>query len=83
MQPCIVIMCGILLVNVDKKTCRVLPVILGVLLWNNGKKEGVDYYLTMSKIEFKMRQRIIRKFEEVGAISKKIAVTFVAANLDL
>jgi len=37
----------------------------------------------MSKIEFKMRQRIIRKFEEVGAISKKTAVTFVTANLDL
>ena len=43
----------------------------------------MDYYLTMSKIEFKMRQRIIRKFEEVGAISKKTAVTFVTANLDL
>ena len=37
----------------------------------------------MSKIEFKMRQRIIRKFEEAGAISKKTAVTFVTAKLDL
>ena len=37
----------------------------------------------MSGIEFKMRQRIIRKFEEVGAISKKSAVQFNAANLDL
>ena len=34
-------------------------------------------------IEFKMRQRIIRKFEEVGAISKKTAVQFVTANLDV
>jgi len=30
-----------------------------------------------------MRQRIIQKFENVGAISKKTAVTFIAANLDL
>jgi len=37
----------------------------------------------MFGIEFKMRQRIIRKFEEVGAISKKTAVQFTAANLDL
>jgi len=39
--------------------------------------------LSMSGIEFKMRQRIIRKFEEVGAISKKTAVQFTAANLNL
>ena len=37
----------------------------------------------MSGIEFKMRQRIIRKFEEVGAISKKTAVQFKVANLDV
>jgi len=37
----------------------------------------------MSGVEFKMRQRIIKKFEEVGAISKKTAVTFMDANLDL
>jgi len=30
-----------------------------------------------------MRQRIIQKFEKVGAISKKNAVTFLEANLDL
>lgn len=30
-----------------------------------------------------MRQRIIRKFEKVGAISKKTAVKFNATNLDL
>ena len=30
-----------------------------------------------------MCQRIIRKFEDVGAISKKTAVQFTAANLDL
>jgi len=39
--------------------------------------------LSMSRIEFKMRQRINRKFEEVGANSKKTAVTFMEANLDL
>ena len=37
----------------------------------------------MPGIQFKMRQRIIRRFEKVGAISKKTAVTFLAANLDL
>ena len=30
-----------------------------------------------------MRQRLIRRFEKVGAISKKTAVTFIEANLDL
>ena len=30
-----------------------------------------------------MSQRIIRKFEKVGAISKKTAVTVMDANLDL
>ena len=39
--------------------------------------------MTMSGIEFKMRQRIIRKFEEVGAILKKTAVTLIDAKLDL
>ena len=37
----------------------------------------------MSRIEVKMRQRINRKFEEVGAISKKNAVPLMKANLDL
>ena len=37
----------------------------------------------MFGIEFKMRRRIIGKFEDVGAISKKTAVQFTAANLDL
>ena len=37
----------------------------------------------MSRIEFKMCQRINRKFEKVGANSKKTAVTFMEANLDL
>ena len=37
----------------------------------------------MSGIELKMRQRIIRKFEKVGAISRKTAVPFNKANLDL
>jgi len=39
--------------------------------------------LTMSRIQFKMQNRLIRRFEEVGAISKKTAVTFIEANLDL
>lgn len=37
----------------------------------------------MSRIEVKMRQRINNKFEKVGAISKKTAVTVMDANLDL
>ena len=37
----------------------------------------------MSGIQLKMSQRIVRKFEKVGAISKKTAVTFIDANLDL
>ncbi|MCJ7614102.1 hypothetical protein MUO71_05000 [Candidatus Bathyarchaeota archaeon] len=37
----------------------------------------------MSGIEVKMRQRINGKFEKVGAISKKTAVTIMDANLDL
>ena len=36
-----------------------------------------------SGIQYKMRQRLIRKFEEVGAISKKTAVSFIDAKLDL
>ena len=57
--------------------------ILSILLRNNRKKVGVVKYLSMSRIEFKMRQRIIQKFENVGANSKKTAVTIVDANLDL
>jgi len=37
----------------------------------------------MSGIEVKMRQRINGKFEKVGAISRKTAVTIMEANLDL
>ncbi len=37
----------------------------------------------MSGIQFKMRQRLIRKFEKVGAISEETAVTFIEAKLDL
>ena len=39
--------------------------------------------MTMSMIEVKMRQRINLKFEKVGATTKKTAVTFMEANLDL
>ena len=39
--------------------------------------------MSMSGIQFKMLQRIIQRFEKVGAISKKTAVPFIAANLDL
>jgi len=39
--------------------------------------------LSMSRIEVKMRQRINLKFEKVGANTKKTAVTFMEANLDL
>jgi len=37
----------------------------------------------MSKIEIKMRDRIIRKIENVGATSVKTAVSVTGANLDL
>ena len=37
----------------------------------------------MSGIQFKMRQRIVRKFEKVGAISEETAKTFKEAKLDL
>ena len=37
----------------------------------------------MSGIQFKMHQRIIHKFEKVGATSLEKAVTFVEADLDL
>ena len=37
----------------------------------------------MSRIEVKMRQRINLKFEKVGANTKKTAVTFMEANLEL
>ena len=37
----------------------------------------------MSRIEIKMRQLINLKFEKVGANTKKTAVTFMEANLDL
>ena len=36
----------------------------------------------MSGIQFKMRQRIIRKFEKAGAISEETAVTLAEAKLD-
>jgi len=39
--------------------------------------------LPISGIQVKMSQRIIRKFEKAGAVSKKTAVTFIEANLDL
>jgi len=39
--------------------------------------------LSMSGIQFKMQNRLVRKFEKVGAISEETAVTFIEANLDL
>jgi hypothetical protein len=37
----------------------------------------------MSGIQFKMQNRLVRRFEKVGAISEETAVTFIEANLDL
>jgi hypothetical protein len=37
----------------------------------------------MSGIQFKMQNRLVRKFEQAGAVSKEKAVTFEEANLDL
>ena len=39
--------------------------------------------MSMSGIQFKMHQRLIRKFEKAGAISEETAKTFVEADLDL
>ena len=37
----------------------------------------------MSGIQFKMQNRLVRKFEKVGALSEETAVTFTEAKLDL
>ena len=37
----------------------------------------------MSGIQFKMRNRLVRKFEQAGATSMETAVTFEEANLDV
>ena len=39
--------------------------------------------MSMSGIQFKMQNRLVRKFEKAGALSKEKAVTFEEANLDL
>ena len=39
--------------------------------------------MSMSGIQFKMRQRLIHKFKKAGAISEENAVTFYEADLDL
>jgi len=38
--------------------------------------------LSLSGIQFKMRQRLIRKFKQAGASSEEKAVTFMEADLD-
>ena len=38
--------------------------------------------MSMSGIQFKMQNRIVRKFERVGAVSEEKAVTFEEAKLD-
>jgi len=38
--------------------------------------------LSLSGIQFKMRQRLIHKFEKAGATSEEKAVTFIEADLD-
>jgi hypothetical protein len=38
--------------------------------------------LSLSGIQFKMRQRLIRKFKQAGASSEEKAVTFIEADLD-
>ncbi|MCW4035153.1 MAG: hypothetical protein NWF03_07295 [Candidatus Bathyarchaeota archaeon] len=37
----------------------------------------------MSKTEIKMRERIIKKIEQAGAVSKRTAVSVAGADLDL
>jgi hypothetical protein len=43
----------------------------------------MDLDLFTSGIQYKMRQRLIRRFETVGAISKNTAVSSKDAKLDL
>ena len=38
--------------------------------------------MSLSGIQFKMRQRLIRKFKQAGASSEEKAVTFIEADLD-
>ena len=38
--------------------------------------------MSLSGIQFKMRQRLIHKFEKAGATSEEKAVTFIEADLD-
>ena len=38
--------------------------------------------MSMSGIQFKMRNRLLKKFEQAGATSMETAVTFEQANLD-
>ena len=46
-------------------------------------KAGGDHDLSMSGVQFKMQQRLIRKFEKAGATSEAKAVTFEEAELDI
>ena len=39
--------------------------------------------LSMSGIQFKMKSRLVRKFEKAQAVSEETAVTFEEANLDV
>jgi len=42
----------------------------------------VCYELSMSGIQFKVRNKLKRKFEKVGALSEETAVTTLEAKLD-
>ena len=57
--------------------------ILGFLLGKLCGKGGEKKNLSLSGIQFKMHQQIIRKFKKVGATSKEKAATFEEADLDL
>jgi hypothetical protein len=45
-------------------------------------KAGGRLSTSMSGVQYKMKQRIVRKFEKAGAISMEKAVTIEAAKLD-
>jgi hypothetical protein len=47
------------------------------------EQKEADKKLSMSGIQFKMRQRIVRKFQKAGANSVDTAVTFEEAKLDM
>ena len=69
--------------NADRKLLRFVVYFECSLSKNMKNEDGGIQDLSMSGIQFKMRQRLIRKFKKAGATSEEKAVTFIEAKLDL